>query len=339
MADEERIAITAIRDMNQEGFIAASLQRSGWKVIYRATSPAVLQERLPEFPSALVLSSDDFGYFEVGQSNRLIELRGRSQPSGGLSQLDPRSDFEVEEIIRSHATSTISTHIPATTAKVTTVASIGGRSGATSVAITSADYLSQRGSSLILVEGNRLSPRIAYHFQIHNIREEIARTQYGFSISEATDLESLHSFAHEADNFDEIVLDLGSATMAQVGGRRAEDLLGSWSNNSRARILLTARDDEKSKGEISQFVLREQSLRQVLDLTVILLPSKLLNRRERKKLIDERSDIYGVPVEVISRDPRAIEKMELAHSTLTFTSPKSQLLRDIAPHLERGRYS
>jgi hypothetical protein len=127
--------------------------------------------------------------------------------------------------------------------------------------------------------------------------------------------------------------------MAQVGGRRAEDLLGSWSNNSRARILLTARDDEKSKGEISQFILREQSLRQVLDLTVILLPSKLLNRRERKKLIDERSDIYGVPVEVISRDPRAIEKMELAHSTLTFTSPKSQLLRDIAPHLERGRYS
>jgi hypothetical protein len=339
MADASKLVITAIRDMNQEGFIAAALQRGGWKVIYRATSLLALKGKLPELPGALILSSDDFGNIEAGQGNRVISLRGRSQPTVSQSQLDPKSDFELEEIIRSHSSHIVSMHVPATTAKVTTIASIGGRSGATTIAISTASYLSQRGLAVLLVEGNRIYPKIAAHFRLHNVREEMTRTEFGFSIREVAELHNLHSLSQEANSFDEIVLDIGPATFAEESGRRVEDLLSTWSNNSRASILVTARDDEKSKNEISQYIQRQRSQRQSLDLTILLLPTKLLSRREQQRLIGERSDFHGVPVDILSRDNRAIEKMEQSHSTLTHTSPKSPLLRDIARLLDRGRYS
>jgi hypothetical protein len=337
--DVSKYVITAIRDMSQEGFIASSLQRSGWKVIYRATSPLALKEKLPELPEALILTSDDFGEIERADMHRLISLRGRSQPSASQSSLDPKSDLEVAEIIRAHSSQTVSTHIPATHAKVTTFASIGGRTGTTTLAISAADYLSQQGSSVLLIEGNRIYPKIASHFQLHKVREEIARTEFGFSIREVSDLHGLLALSREANSFDEIVLDIGPVAFAQGTGRRVEDQLAAWSNNSHETLFITARDDEQSKNGISAFIQGQKTQRQMLDLTILLQPRKLLNRREQQRLISERSDFHGVSVDIVSRDSRAIEKMEQTHSTLTHTSPKSLLLRDIARLLERGRYS
>jgi len=325
--------------MAQEGFIAASLKRIGWKVIYRSTSLNALHEKLPDFPGALIFISDDFGESSSGHENQWISLRGRSHPITARSNLDPQSDFELEELIRSCEPQRKIHHIPATTSKVIALSSIGGRTGATSIAITIADQLSRENNSVLLVEGNRIYPRISSHFQAHNIREQISQTQYGFSIVEATDAVGIHRLSQVANRYDFIVVDLGPANIAREGGQRAEDLLSTWVKNSRARVLLTARDGEKSNGDISRFIESHRTISHSIDITLALIPAKILNKREQRRLIDDRAERHGIPVDVLSKDSRSLEKTESAHSTLALISPKSPLVGDIARYLQRGRYS
>jgi len=339
MASEEKLVITAIRDMSQEGLIAGSLARSGWKVIYRATSLAALREKLLEFPDALLLASDDFGDIDWIDVERCIRLRGRSHPLTASSSLNPQSDFELAEIIRSRESHTSKRHISATSAEVIAISSIGGRTGATTLAITIADQLSKLGKSVLLVEGNRIYPRIAFHFQIHNIRGEISQTQFGFSICEATNLQGLNLLAQEANKYDFIVVDIGPTSLAINGGQRVEELLKSWTEHSRARILISIRDDERSDSGVSQYLERERGSSISSQKTIFLTPSKILGGRQRKKLIEVRGKLYGLPVEMMSRDVRSIEKMEKSHSTLSLSAPQSPIAGDIARYLERERYS
>lgn len=339
MASDEKLVITAIRDMSQEGFIAASLARSGWKVIYRATSLTALREKLIEFPEALLLASDDFGDLSGVNRERCIEFRGRSHPLTASSSLNPQSDFELAEIIRSREAHAPTQHISATSAHVIAISSVGGRTGATTFAITIADQISRLGKSVLLVEGNRIHPTIACHFQIHNIRGGIAQSQYGFSICEATNLQSLNVLAQEANNFDFIVVDMGPMSLAIDGGKRVEDLLKSWTEHSRARVLISARDDVRSSSDLTRYLERDQSSPHLSQRTIFLTPSKTHSGRERKKLIEEASRLFGCPVEVMSRDGRSVEKMEKSHSTLHVSAPQSPLAGDIARYLERERYS
>ncbi len=325
--------------MAQEGFIAASLIRNGWKVIYRATALEALREKLPHLANALILISDDFGTIEQNPSNRWIYLRGRSQSVENKSEIDPKSDFELEEIIRAHQSQALTLHIPATLSKVIAISSLASRSGATTFAIAIAEQLSQKGKSVLLVEGKQTFPRICFHFQAHNIREQITMTRFGFSILEVSDIQALHVLAQSADTFDFIVLDLGGANNAQPGGQRVEDLLNNWVINSRARIFLTARDCEQSRIDISRYTERIRSERSSLDYTLILSPTKILSKREQQRMMDEGSERYGIRVDIATRDQRALEKMESSHSTLALSSPKSPLVRDVARYLERERYS
>lgn len=339
MASEEKFVITAIRDMSQEGFVAASLKRSGWQVIYRATSIIALREKLAEYPNALLLTSDDFG--EIGEKHQgaSIQLRGRSHPLTTASALDPQSDFELAEMIRSQESITRSVHISATTAKVIAISSIGARTGSTTLAITLAEEISRLSERVLLVEGNRIHPKIAHHFQVHRIRGEITQSQFGFSICEVTDIQGLNSLASEADNFDFIIVDLGPLALARNGGQRVEDLLLTWSSNSRAKRLMVARDDAISKEEASRFLSTEASSHQFAGPTVFMAPSKVLSKRERMKLIEEQSEHFGVQVDIFSRDVRSIEKMENSHSTLRLSAPQSLIIGDVARYLERERYS
>ena len=336
---EEKIAITAIRDMAQEGFIAASLKRIGWKVIYRSTSAKAFHEKLLDFPGALVFISDDFGEVIAGYDNQWISLRGKSHPIATLSDVNPQSDFELEELIRSREPERNTNHIPATTSKVIALLSIGGRTGATTLAITIAEILAREGKSVLLVDGNRIHPKIFFHFQVHDIRGQMSLTQFGFSIFEATDREGLFLLSQVANNYDFIVVDLGLENLAKEAGQRAEDLLSTWVKNSRARLILTARDGENSKSEISRAIDNQRRLNHSIEITLAFIPSTILSGRERRRLIEDRTQLHGVPVEVLSKDSRSIEKMESTYSTLALTSPKSPILGDIARYLERGRYS
>lgn len=339
MASGEKLAITAIRDMSQEGFIAASLKRSGWRVIYRATAVAALKQKLSEYPTALLITSDDFGDSGEIHHGSTIQLRGRSHPRKSASTLDPQSDFELAEIIRAQESNTHSIHIAATTAKVISISSVGGRTGATTLAITIAEQIAQLGSRVLLVEGNRIYPKIARHFQIHDIRGQILRSEYGFSICEATNLQGLGLLAGEADNFESIIVDLGPHSLAIDGGQRIEDLLSAWATNSQAKQIITARDGEFSSHEFPRLFNQGRGALNMGEITVFLALSKNLSRRERQKLINEREASYGTTVDIQSRDLRSIEKMEKSHSTLHVTAPQSLVIGDIARYLERERYS
>lgn len=339
MDSDEKIVITAIRDMSQEGFIATSLKRSGWSVIYRATSNSGLSEKVLEYPAALLLISDDFGEIKGLHQGRVITIRGRSHRVEEPSPLDPHNEFELTEMIRTQESDRTSCHISATTAKVIAISSVGGHTGATTMAITLAEQISQLGSPVLLVEGNRIYPKIAQHFQVHNIRGGIISTEYGFSICEATDLQGLTTVAKQAEKFEHVVLDLGPHALARAGGQRLEDLLHSWALNSRAKEIIVARDETRYRAEISHILASEGSSGLQRKAALFLLPAKILGRRERKRFIEERGELFHNQVDILSRDQRSIERMESAHSTLNVSAPQSLINGDIARYLERERYS
>lgn len=339
MASDEKVVITAIRDMSQEGFVATSLKRSGWSVIYRATSNSGLSEKLLEHPAALLLISDDFGDFNGLHQGRVITIRGRSHRVEEPSPLDPHNDFELAEMIRTQESELTLRHISATTAKVIAISSVGGHTGATTMAITVAEQIGQSGGTVLLVDGNRIYPKIAQHFQVHNIRGGIISTEYGFSICEATDLQSLTALAEQAGKYEHIVLDSGPHSLAKAGGQRVEDLLQSWALNSRAREIIMARDESRFRTEIFQLLGSEGSSSLRREVTLFLLPEKILGRRERKRFIEERGALFNNQVDILSRDQRSIAKMESAHSTLHLSAPQSLINGDIARYLQRERYS
>lgn len=339
MASDEKLVITAIRDMSQEGFIATSLKRSGWSVIYRATSNSGLSEKLLEYPAALLLLSDDFGFNHGLHQGRAITIRGRSHRVKEPSPLNPQSDFEVAEMIRTQEADLTVRYISATKAEVIAISSVGGHAGATSVAITIAEQIGQLGRTVLLVDGNRIYPKIASHFQLHNIRGGITSTEYGFSICEATDLQSLTMLAEQAEKFEQVILDLGPHSLARAGGQRVEDLLRSWAINSQAREIIVARDESRFRGEISQILGSEKSSSLEGEVALFLLPEKILGRRDRKRFIEERGEFFNNQVDILSRDQRSIAKMESAHSTLHLSAPQSLINGDIARYLQRERYS
>jgi hypothetical protein len=339
MASDAKLVVTAIRDMEQEGFIAASLRRSGWQIIYRATSVTALKDKLSEYPTALLLASDDFGDINEIHSGPSIQLRGRSHPLKASSALNPQSDLELAEIIRAQSSATHTRYISATSADVISISSIGGRTGATTLAITMAEQIAHSGRKVLLVDGNRFHPRISYHFQLHNIRREIAETQYGFSICEATEIQGLNSLASQANHFQSIIIDMGSIPAMRDGGQRIEDLTLTWAKNSRARALITARDDDFSIDQIKRSLAEDGRALSLRQPTTFLTSSKILSRKERKQIIEERSKLLASEVDILSRDPRSVEKMEKSHSTLHMSSPSSPIISDIARYLERERYS
>lgn len=330
MAESERWAITAIRDMHQEGFIAASLTRLGWKVIYRATSPEGLDEFLTNNQEALVVQSDDFAQAFLTRPTESVLIRGHSLPSEDSATADPRSDFELEELLRNRKSERAEEQffISATTTPILSIFSVGRHVGASSISISTADFFTQQGEKVLLVDGNTAHPTLARHFSAHNIRTAPQITSAGFSLFEVSELSGLVNLNTIANQYDTIVIDAGQLQLSFPAGRRVRDQLVSWTSHSHARQLICTRTDIASLEEL------EQATPQGQQWTIALALSKVISRRERKNLETKVADQFGVPVQSISRDSRAIEKMEAQNTTLAVASPKSILLGEIARSLE-----
>ncbi|MFM6841091.1 MAG: hypothetical protein ACKOVI_01540 [Candidatus Planktophila sp.] len=330
MAESERWAITAIRDMHQEGFIAASLTRLGWKVIYRATSPEGLDEFLTNNQEALVVQSDDFAQAFLTRPTESVLIRGHSLPSEDSATADPRSDFELEELLRNRKSERAEEQffISATTTPILSIFSVGRHVGASSISISTADFFTQQGEKVLLVDGNTAHPTLARHFSAHNIRTAPQITSAGFSLFEVSELSGLVNLNTIANQYDTIVIDAGQLQLSFPAGRRVRDQLVSWTSHSHARPLICTRTDIASLEELRQATPHGEQW------TIALTLSKVISRRERKNLETKVADQFGVPVQSISRDSRAIEKMEAQNTTLAVASPKSILLGEIARSLE-----
>ncbi len=330
MAESERLAVTAIRDMHQEGFIAATLTRLGWKVIYRAISPEGLNEFLANNQEALVVQSDDFAQNSMTGSSESILIRGRSLPCVDMATADPQSDFELEELLRNRKSERAEDQffISATATPILSIFSVGRHVGASSISIGTADFFTQQGEKVLLVDGNTAHPTLARHFTAHNIRTAPQITSAGFSLLEVSELSGLIYLNTIADQYDRIVLDVGQLQLSVPAGRRVRDQLVSWASHSHARKLICTRTDIGSFEELEQLAPQGQQW------TIALALSKVKSRRERKDLEAKVAEQFGVPVQSISRDSRAIENMEAQNTTLAIASPKSILLGEIARSLE-----
>jgi cellulose biosynthesis protein BcsQ len=325
-------AITAIRSVEQEGFIAASLMNLGWRVLYRATSPLRLQEELENYPDAALFLSDDFFAYESLSSKNLFLLRGRSFPLGRVGESDPRTTFELEEFIRSAGNSNQSkiTVYPATQSKVIAIMSAEGKIGATTFAINLADQLSISGERVLLVDCDLAHFSIAQHFEVHDIRGKVREIHPHLSLFEVSERSHLESLAAVAATFDSIVIDLGRIQGLMKSGARLLDLLITWMEHSHALALFSTGNSKKS---IERSLSTAENLSRCasgLKVEFVAHPDSVLSRGDRKALAIHLTDKSGNPCEIFTRDRRAVQLCEESHSTLSVRAPKSTLTREIS---------
>jgi cellulose biosynthesis protein BcsQ len=335
VVEGELLAITAIKDMEQEGFIAAALNRSGWKVVYRATSPELLLEKLDQFKDAVLVLSDDFIDVQRIQLSNTLLLRGRSHALGREGAPEPKSDFELGELIRNRSQDAMPAKvlIPATLSRVIAFTCVQGGVGATTLAINVADQLATSGKRVLLVDANSAAFSISEHFEVHDIRtqaRELTETLSLFEVSEIAQLFHLGSIAHQ---YDYIVIDYGPLHKPFHGGNRVSDRTLQWIAHSQGELVITVGSSHKSVDRVGRAAKSLREFAPTLKVQVAITLDALLSRRERSQLIGEMAARASAPVAIFSRDRKAIAVCSQHASTLQRSTPKSIINREIGQYV------
>jgi hypothetical protein len=336
VAENELLAITAIKDMEQEGAIAAALIRAGWRVVYRATSPEHLDEKLTLFSGAVLLLSDDFIAAEEVRFEGTLLLRGRSQPLGKMGISAPRSDFELGELLRSRSIEETGEKvlIPATESSVIAFISTQGGVGTTTLALNVAEQISILGKKVLLVDSNINSPSISEHCEIHDIRSQAKELLPKLSLFEISNLEELVRLAAIAEDFDFILMDLGLMGEFSISGARVGDRIFQWILHSQGRFILTSGSSRKSIERMERTVKRAREIAPALKLDLAITLDRTMSRRERIKIEADISESSSCRVATFSRDPKGISAARERASTLMRSAPRSVVNREIAQYVK-----
>jgi hypothetical protein len=336
VADHELLAITAIKDMEQEGAIAAALIRSGWRVVYRATSPVHLDENLTRFSGAVLLLSDDFVAAEKVQFEGTLLLRGRSNPLGKVGVAAPRSDFELGELLRSRSVEKTGAKvlIPATESAVIAFLPTQGGVGATTLALNVAEQISIFGKKVLLVDANINSPSISEHCEIHDIRGQAKEFLPNLSLFEISTIDELVRLAAIAGEFDFILADLGATSELSMTGARVGDRIFQWIFHSQGRYILTTGSSRKNIDRAERSVMRAREIAPALKIDLAITLDSAMSRRERLKLEADISESSSCRVATFSRDPKGISAARGRASTLMRSAPRSALSREIAQYVK-----
>jgi cellulose biosynthesis protein BcsQ len=337
--DCEFLAITAIKDIEQEGAIASSLIRSGWKVVYRETSPDLLRENLLRFSGAVLLLSDDFIAAEKLEFENTILLRGRSHPLGKVGISAPQSDFELGELLRNHSLEDAveKIQIPATQSKVVAFGSAQGGVGTTTLALNAAEQISLLGKNVLLVDANVISPAIAEHCEIHDIRSQAREFAPNLSLFELTELAQLIHLAAIADVFDFIIIDYGLISEPLINGARIADRTFQWILHSQGRLILTTGSYQKSIDKTGRVVKRLRERAPTLPLDIAITLDRGMSRRDRIQLEIRTSESFSTRVVTVSRDNKAVAAALERGSTLQMCAPRSAINREIAQYIKEGQ--
>ncbi len=330
MAEVGKKTITAIADTHHEGYVAASLHRLGWNVVYRATSLEGLLAATKRDPDALVISSQDFRGINQLSLKRSLSLDTRINPL--MSEAALRDALrEVDEPLPGRARS-----LAATESKITLVTSIGRSVGASTFALNLAHEKTATQSSLLLLDTNDSNPYLAQQLSAHGINREIYRTSYGFSIAELISHDSLQLISPSLNPYSEIIVDYGQVHSPRktLAGKRLHEEIFSWATQANSTLILLSRSDSRSLNQASQLINEcAQSLPTVTPILLLTLNS-VLSGRERGKLIKEASSQVQGKVRILSRDSRAVAMMENQNSTLQSAFPKSVLRAEIQALME-----
>jgi cellulose biosynthesis protein BcsQ len=331
VADKELLVATAIKDVVQEGAIAASLTRLGWKVIYRATSPEVLLEKLQQFNGATLLLSDDFIADEKIQFENKILIRGASHPLGRAGIAPPTNDFELGELLRNRASERAPEKlcIAATQSKVIALTALQGGVGTTTLALNFAEQISLLGKQVLLVDANRMAPAIAELSGIHDIRTMARELTPNLSLFEISELDQLLHLSEIAAEFDFIVMDLGALDGANCTGARASDRTLQWVLHSQGKIILTTGSFRKSIDRAERGVNRLRDVAPALKIALAITLESAMSRRDRAKIEGDISERFSVQALTFTRDHGSISTARNHGSTLQMSAPRSSLNREI----------
>lgn len=333
--DKTNSAITAIRNIAIENFVAATLEQIGWTLVYRAISIEALAQAAVNHPGALIIAAEDFGIDPSSFSNSTLFLDARQELTAFHLQ-DSLRNIETEKTPHQPTLSLC-------TSEVTVVSTLDAGVGGSTSAINIAYQISRMGRKTLLLDFNTEGPSLARYFDTQRINRSIAPTPSGFFIAEASDISFMKEIVSEADEFDEVVIDLGKLPNRErlLSGVRIHEVLSRWSVQSSSHNFIVCRGDAESidRMKSSQPFL---ALRSDAPLPTILLSShSVLSSRDVKALIAKAAEVFGGDVRVLPRDHRSIEAAQSKHAPLSEIAPKSPLAREfssiVASPRKRGR--
>ena len=338
MAKDATTVITAIRDMHQEGFIAAALSRLGWKVSLRATDLDSLSKQIAENPECLVVASDDFkGVEKIEVRNRIL-LRGLSQALVSGAVVSPVSDSELHHLMNSisQGSSEKSVKYPKIETSVITVASLGRNVGTTTVAINLASEIALQGRSVLLVDCHSAHPSISSYLVLYGLREKIIDSEFGFSATEIAGSERLLELSELASDFDVVVIDLGELLLSErttVGGRLS-DVLSTWALKSSQRLHIVSNVSDLGNQELLRRLHALNKVAEVSYIDRVIKLSEITNKREILRLKKSSEDELGISTFIYPYDRKAMQAIRRDQRPLAQIAAKSVLRAEIQSHLQ-----
>ncbi len=349
MGDVSLAAITAIKDAEQEGFIAGTLHAQGWNITHRVLDFGDLQIALSHCsqPLPILLISLDLAGFSA---SHIAEFRSRgftvflfSSNVDQESELSGASNFpstalELMAIIRGslRAPMVRATRASITrTARTIAISTASHGAGSTLVAINLATELSLLGYKTLLVDSDCSAPAISTLLGHRGLRDNvlrIAENLWATEISQdnlAADINRLHEAQSQ---YQYLVLDLGTIKnfAASLTSRRWESEILIWVSHNADQLCFVTRDT-KIALERLRGVLREcaqNSIRPAISIIHNMrTPGKKSDRDE--SLLQSIKPIPHSEILQIPFDPRSAQRAENNNSSLYEVNEKSALRRSI----------
>ena len=328
-------AITAIRNIRQESFVAANLDLIGWTLIFRATDKEGLLVAARSHPTALIIAGDDFSIDGIAFPNPVIEIKSKEVLEGNQLQ-----DL-LRRVNESDTPKPLS--IPLCSSEVTVVSTVNSGLGGTTCAIEIAYEKSRLGKSTLLFDFNPSNPTLSRHFDIQRINRKVVPSSLGFSLAEVSELSHILAITQEANAFDEVVIDLGRIPSSEhlVSGVRIHEVLARWSLQSASRFLLISGSDDGSLQNLARVTSQLERTSSFIKPIAILLSHHTVTGRERRETLESAAALYNGDVRFLPWDPRLVERAAKERVPIAQIAPKSPYVQEIASickrEVKRGR--
>ncbi|MFM1951877.1 MAG: hypothetical protein RJA33_671 [Actinomycetota bacterium] len=327
MSEQNRCAITAIADSRTESFVAASLVRQGWDVIFRALSYPDLKRFLAEgnHSSAPVFLSPDLKGI-VSKSERMIAKEI-------LISTRPENDFEIAELLRERESPVgkVQSNLPSHV-KVIAFASIGRGVGTSTLAINLAQEVALHGARTLLIDSHPRSPYLSSHTSLFGLTRGVLASPFKVSLLEsASPQHAIQEKLFDSGEFEYLVIDCGEIyrPSEMVHGARREDAAFEWASLHGCELIVV-RDESDAKAQMNR-----ERLEEIGRIAIKPHISLLINKCEpsQRKKFSSKSAIAAAPLSpstsIFSKDTRSVIAMERERSTLAQAAPKSQLRHEL----------
>ena len=349
MVELSLVAITAMKDAQQEGFIASTLYSQGWNITQRALDCDDLIASLNQVvePKPVLLLSTDL----PGLTHTTIaEFRSRGftlflfaanpdvdREFTGVTEF-PTTALELMALMRGSLRAPLirpSKPGAMKTAQTIAFAAASHGAGCTLLAINMATELSLLGSKTLLVDADAATPAISLVLGHRGLRDDclrISENLWATEISQSNTVADITRLHEAQSQYQFILLDLGTIPhfATSLTSRRWESEALIWVSQNADHLCCVTEDGEIALGRLRNLMrdLTQNSIRPALSIIHNMRqPGKRNNRDE--SLLQSVRPIKQSEIMQIPYDPRSAERAENNHSALYEVNQKSALRRAI----------